>query len=543
MTPTQKFDVIVVGAGFAGMYALYRLRESGLAVRVIEAAGDVGGTWYWNQYPGARCDVPSVEYSYSFSRELEQEWDWTEVMAAQPEIREYANHVADRFDLRKDISFGTRVISATWDENHNHWQIDTDSGEQYIARYCVMATGCLSVPFYPDIPGREYFEGPVYHTGHWPDETVDLGDKHVAVIGTGSSGVQAIPVIAEQAKQLTVFQRTPVYTFPAHNRPLDPDYREEVKRHYDEIRATQRDSLIGISGWGVIGGQQSRQTRNILETTEAERLASVDHHGLGAIGAYADIRTNIEANEIACDLYRKKLSELIDDPEVARKLMPRDYPIGCKRQVFDTEYYETFNRDNVHLVDLRDAPIEEITSHGLRTTRQDYEFDVLIYATGFDAMTGALNRIQIKGRDSELLKDKWAEGPRAYLGLQSAGFPNLFTITGPGSPSVLSNMIVSIEQHVEWIDDCIGYLQANDFAAIEPSVEAENAWIEHVNEVASGTIFTAPTCNSWYLGANVPGKPRIFMPYVGGVGTYRQKCEEIAANGYEGFVLYRGGSG
>ena len=542
-----QLDAVVVGAGFAGLYALYRLRGIGLRVRVIDAADGVGGTWYWNRYPGARCDVPSIEYSFSFSDELQDEWSWSEWMAPQPELLAYANHVADRFDLRRDIQLGTRVTSASFDEATSRWSIETDAGERLVAKYCVMATGCLSIPNFPEIKDSEKFSGPTYHTGLWPQEGVDLAGRRVGLIGTGSSGVQSIPEIAKQAEHLLVFQRTPVFTFPAHNRPLDREFLDQVKASYDQIRSVQRQSLAGVAGWSPRALAKAKEAKarrsgprkifRILEATDAEKQAALDRFGFAAAAAYADVRTDPEANEAACELYRDRLREVIDDPAVAEGLSPRGYPIGCKRQVFDTDYYQTFNRSDVTLVDLRQGEIEEIVPTGLRTEHAEYEFDVLVYATGFDAMTGALMRIDILGREGQALRDRWADGPRAYLGLQVAGFPNLFTITGPGSPSVLSNMLVSIEQHVDWIADCITHLEKNGLVQIEPTPEAEDAWLEHVNEVAEGTMFTAPSCNSWYLGASIRGKPRIFMPYVGGVGRYRQKCDEVAAAGYTGFAL------
>lgn len=534
---TTNLDAIVIGAGFAGMYMLHRLREVGMDTRVIEAADDVGGTWYWNRYPGARCDVPSMEYSYSFSEELQQEWEWTEVMSGQPEILEYANHVADRFDLRRDMQFQTRVTSAIYDEQENLWTIETDKGDAYKAKYCIMATGCLSMPNAPEFKGADSFEGRLLHTGQWPHEEVILEGKRVGIIGTGSSGVQAIPAIAELAEHLFVFQRTPVYTFPAQNRPLDPDYVKKVKASYAEMREMQRHSFVGFSGFGGHLMSAEQPTRSILEASEDERKEALGKFGFGVFRSFVDVYTNLDANEVGCELYREKVRQLIDDPDVAEGLMPRGYPLGCKRQVIDTDYYAAFNRDNVTLVDLRRGAIETITSWGLRTENAEFEFDILIYATGFDAMTGAINSIDIRGRQGRTLRDKWKDGPRAYLGLQSHGFPNLFTITGPGSPSVLSNVLVSIEQHVDWIADCISYLNQNQLKTIEPTASAEDAWIEHVNQVAEGTMFTAPNCNSWYLGANIPGKARIFMPYIGGVGTYRDKCDQIVANGYEGFTL------
>ena len=547
-SPTRTFDAVVVGAGFAGMYMLFRLREMGLTAVVIEAASDVGGTWYWNRYPGARCDVPSMEYSLSFSKELEQEWDWAELMSAQPEILSYANHVADRFDLRRDIQFDTRVTSAHYAADANRWLIKTDGGESFAARYCIMATGCLSVPMTPEITGAENFSGEVVHTGCWPKSGVQLDGRRVGIIGTGSSGVQAIPEIAKVAEHLFVFQRTPTYTFPANNRPLREDYRQAFKANYDKVRQLQRYSPGGFSGFRPSREAPETPSAIVADDDASGRLsikdASIDtlreamkERGFGVFQAYGDVYTDLEGNEIACGLYRDWIDELVDDPVVADALKPRGYPLGCKRQVLDSNYYATFNRTNVTLVDLSKHGIDTITSTGLSAGGINYDFDLLIYATGFDAMTGALNRIDIRGRGGQSLREKWADGPRAYLGLQSAGFPNLFTITGPGSPSVLSNVLVSIEQHVDWISDCLGHLETNGIRTIEPEPAAEDAWVEHVGEVARNTMYTAPSCNSWYLGTNVAGKPRIFMPYVGGVGRYRRKCEEVVAGGYEGFRL------
>ncbi len=534
-----QVDVVVVGAGFSGMYMLHRLRQLGLSVQVLEAGSDVGGTWYWNRYPGARCDVPSMEYSYSFSEELQQEWNWSEVMAAQPEILQYANHVAERFDLRSDIQFDTRVASAIFAQDSKRWDVKTQAGDHYSARFCIMATGCLSVPNTPTIVGAENFSGPIYHTGNWPQQGVDFSGLSVGIIGTGSSGIQSIPVIAEQAKHLTVFQRTPNYTMPAHNGPLSEEFQQQAKSNYAEIRDEQRASQVGIIGYGFgFGGAENVEpTDEILATTEAQRMALVEAEGFVAIRRFADVSIDPDANELACEMYRQQIKRVINDEATAESLMPRDYPMGCKRPVIDTDYYETFNRDNVTLVDLRKGGIENIQAGGVKTGQGDYEFDVLVYATGFDAMTGALGKIDIRGRNDIALTEHWDAGPRTYLGLQASGFPNLFTITGPGSPSVLSNMIVSIEQHVDWISDCIAYMDRSELTTIEPTLDAEDKWIAHVNEAAEGTMFTATSCNSWYLGANIPGKPRIFMPYVGGVGTYRETCDRVAANDYEGFVL------
>ena len=536
---TDQLDVVIVGAGFAGMYMLHRLRKRNLKTVVLEAGSDVGGTWYWNRYPGARCDVPSMEYSYSFSSELQQEWDWSEVMAGQPEILEYAGHVADRFNLRPDINFDTRVISAVYDEANQCWSITTDKNQNYQSRYCIMATGCLSVTNTPEIKGANDFSGPIYHTGKWPHEGVDFTDVSVGIIGTGSSGIQAIPVIAENAKNLTIFQRTPNYTMPAYNKPLTAEFREEARANYDQIRADQRASLAGIVGYGFgFGGADLVEpTEQLKLTTEEQRKQLVNEEGFGAFRTFMDVGMDPEANEMACEMYRQHLATIIDNPTIANGLMPRDYPIGCKRPVIDTDYYKTFNRDNVTLVDLRQGGIRHITSSGVATEQGHYELDAIVYATGFDAMTGALERIDIRGKNGKSITEEWHAGPRTYLGLQIHGFPNLFTITGPGSPSVLSNMMVSIEQHVDWINDCIEHLDKNQVRAIEPEEEAVDKWITHVNQVAEGSMFTAPSCNSWYLGANIPGKPRIFMPYVGGVGEYRNRCDEIARNGYTGFNL------
>jgi cyclohexanone monooxygenase len=545
---TVDHDAVVVGAGFAGMYLLKRLREAGLSVKVLEAGTDVGGTWYWNRYPGARCDVPSMEYSYSFDPDLEQEWEWTEVMSAQPEILAYAQHVADRFDLRPDIRFETRVVAASFDDDTATWTITTDAGDQLTCTYCVMATGALSVPNTPDLPGIDDFEGTLVHTGYWPKEGVDLDGKRVGVIGTGSSAVQAIPVIAEQAGHLTLFQRTPVYTFPANNKPLRDDVQAAYKAHYSEVRDRQRHSPTGFSGFNPLkpdkAGQEGDAPKRprsprpeILDTTPEQRREMWEQQGFNTFNVYRDVFKDLDANELACELYRDHVRSVVIDPDKAEKLLPRDYPLGCKRQVIDTDFYDTFNRDNVDIIDLRAEPLTTIDVHGVHTTEQHVELDVLVLATGFDAMTGALDRIDITGRSGRTLRDKWRDGPRAYLGLQMEGFPNLFTVTGPGSPSVLSNVIVAIEHHVEWIDECIAHLRATGHRTIEPTADAESEWGEHVAEVAQGTMYTAPNCASWYLGSNIPGKPRVFLPYVGGMGRYRAHCDEVVDNGYDGFVI------
>ena len=538
-------DVLVVGAGFAGMYAVHRFRNQGLAVTVLEAGSDVGGTWYWNRYPGARCDVPSLEYSYGFSPELEQEWDWPEVFSAQGDILRYANHVADRFDLRRDMRFDSRVVAVEWRDDVGRWRLTTEAGAHYEAPFCVMATGCLSVPITPNVPGAESFRGEVYHTGRWPQESVDLAGKRVGIIGTGSSGVQAIPELARQAGHLTVFQRTPVYTVPANRKRMRAAVQQEFRDNYRAIREMQQNNRGGVSNFRPRKSVQrdeptatpAAQPQRLLDLTDAQRRETIDRFGLGALLAFPDVYSDPRANEIANALYRDTVRTMVRDPETAERLLPKTYGLGCKRQVIDRDYYDTFNRDNVTLVDLVETPIETVDATGVRTSARHYDLDALVYATGFDAMTGALLRANIKGRGGRALADKWCDGPVAYLGLQMAGFPNLFTVTGPGSPSVLCNMLVAIEQHVNWIGDCVAYLRANGLRTIEPRPESETAWVAHVNEVAAGTMFTAPTCNSWYLGANVPGKARIFMPYVGGYPRYRARCEHEAAHDYEGFAL------
>jgi cyclohexanone monooxygenase len=526
------YDAIIVGAGFAGLYMLHRLRGLGLHARVIEAADGVGGTWYWNRYPGARCDIESLEYQYGFDDDLAREWKWTERYASQPEILRYIEWVADRLDLRRDVQFQTRVTAAHFDEANGRWMVETDHGDRFSAAFCIMATGCLSSPRHPGFKGLESFQGDWYHTGYWPHEGVDFTGKRVGVIGTGSSGIQSIPLIARQAKQLTVFQRTPNFSIPAHNGPIDPEAEKRMTEHYTEVRQRARASTAGVVS-------RAPSEKSALQVTPEEREREYqerwEYGGLGMGGAFIDLVITREANETAAEFVRNKIRSIVKDPATAELLCPKDYPFATKRLCVDTDYFETFNRDNVTLVDLRASPIEEITRRGLRTADAEYEFDALVFATGFDAMTGALLAIDIKGREGTRLADAWAAGPRTYLGLQVAGFPNLFTITGPGSPSVLSNMIVSIEQHVDWIAGCIEYMLERGVGTIEPTLEAQDAWVQHVNDVASLTLF--PQANSWYMGANIPGKPRVFMPYIGGLGTYVQKCDDVAAKGYEGFAL------
>jgi len=546
----ERYDVVIVGAGFAGMYGLHKFRSQGLSVKVFEAGSDVGGTWYWNRYPGARCDVPSIEYSFGFSEELEQEWDWPEVFSAQPDILRYANHVADRFNLRKDIQFESRVTEVLFLEESGDWRISVGETYQCHAKFCVMATGCLSVPNTPEIEGADQFRGQVLHTGRWPKEEVDLSGKRVGVIGTGSSGVQAIPELAKMSGHLYVYQRSPVYTVPANRKAMREEVQQEFRKNYREIRRLQQHNFGGVSNFrlteSVRRPQADRANRKdaasampakILGLSEEARKQLIAEQGLGVLLSFADVYSDLEANEVANRLFREEIAQIVDDQNVAAGLLPNDYGLGCKRQVLDRDYYETFNRSDVTLVNLKETPLERITPNGIKTSDAEQELDVLIYATGFDAMTGALLKSNVVGKNGVALQDKWQFGPAAYLGLQISGFPNLFMVTGPGSPSVLCNMLVAIEQHINWISDCISHMEGNGLSQIEPTEQAEEQWVVQVNQVAEGTMYTAPSCNSWYLGANIPGKPRIFMPYVGGYPQYKARCDEIVANGYEGFSL------
>ena len=532
MSDSKQVDAVIVGAGFGGMYMLHRLRKAGLNAQVIEMGDGVGGTWYWNRYPGARVDIESMEYSYQFSEELQQEWEWSERYSPQPEILAYANHVADRFDLRSSILFETKVIATEYDEAKQRWNVETDKGQRFDAQFCIMATGCLSSTNLPKFEGLESFEGEWYHTGLWPHEKVDLSGKRVGLIGTGSSAIQTIPQVAKEAGELTVFQRTANYSIPAHNRDLDPEFVADIKAQYPAFRAANNLEAGGF------GSRTERNEGSVLEASDEERAALFEKKwgigGFGFLAAFGDLLMTGEANDFAANFVRDKIRQTVNDPETAELLCP-DQVIGCKRICVDIDYFETYNRDNVSLVNIKNAPIDRITKNGLETGGKEYEFDCLIFATGFDAMTGTLNKIDIRGREGQLLRDKWSAGPRNYLGLCAEGFPNLFTISGPGSPSVLTNMITSIEQHVNWITDCIVDLKSKGVASIEAELEAEDAWVDHVNELAGQTLY--PSCNSWYLGANIPGKTRVFMPYVGGLPLYSEKCDEVRANNYEGFKL------
>ena len=524
------FDAVVIGAGFGGMYMLHSLRKLGFTARVFEAGDGVGGTWYWNRYPGARCDIESLQYSYSFDEELEQEWNWTEKYAPQPEILDYANHVADRFDLRRDIRFDTRVSAATFDEAAGHWVVETDRGDKVTAWFCVTAVGCLSAANLPPFEGLDDFEGPVYHTGEWPHEEVDFTGKRVAVIGTGSSGIQSIPMIAAQASALTVFQRTPNYAVPAHNEMLDPQHVREVKADYPALRAKMRARPTGF--YFPFNSHSAHDSMPREREQQYEEFWA--RGGLPFLGAYGDLLFDKEANDTIAEFAQRKIRAIVKDPEIADLLCPDDI-FGCKRLCVDSGYFETFNLPHVKLVDVSEHPIERFTRGGVVSNGIEYEVDAVVCATGFAAMTGAFDKIRIAGRDGVTLTAKWAAGPRTYLGLSVHGFPNFFTITGPGSPSVLASMIQAIEQHVDWMTDCMAHLRDTGAQTIEPTLADEDAWVEHVNEVAQ--ISLRSTCSSWYVGANVPGRPRVFMPYIGGFPIYVDRCNQVMDAGYEGFVI------
>jgi cation diffusion facilitator CzcD-associated flavoprotein CzcO/acetyl esterase/lipase len=527
-----EVDVVIVGAGFAGMYQLYRMREAGFSAIVIEAAADVGGTWYWNRYPGARCDVLTIDYSYSWDPDLEEEWHWSERYATQPEILRYAQFVADKHDLRRDIHFNTRVTAAAWDESERRWTLHTDQGGDVRARYYVMATGCLSMPKKPDIDGVERFTGEVYFTSTWPHEGVDFSGKRVAVIGTGSSAVQSIPLIAEQADELVVFQRTPNFAIPARNGPVAEARLAEWRADPEAYREAARRSEIGVP--------REPPQLSALQVSEDERRARYEtmweEGELRSIGAtFNDILTNAEANDSMRRFLHEKIRAAVKDPAVADALCPTNHYVATKRPCLDSNYYETFNLPQVKLVDLHADPIRTITERGIDTAEHSLAFDAIVFATGFDAMTGAIVGVDIAGRNGRTLREAWKDGPQTYLGLMTVDFPNLFMITGPGSPSVLSNMMVSIEQHVEFITDTLIALRERGFDTIEPTAVAQAHWVQHNNEFADLTLM--PTADSWYMGANVPGKPQVFLPYIGGVNRYRAACEEVVARDYLGFAL------
>lgn len=534
----ERLDALVIGAGFSGLYALHRLRELGVRTRVLEMADAVGGTWLVNRYPGARCDIESIEYSYSFSEEIQQEWVWTETMPAQPEIEAYLNFVADRLDLRRDIAFNIEVVAMAYDDATATWTLTARTGERFTAPFVVAASGILSVPLEPDIAGMGSFEGTSLYTSRWPKSGVDLTGRRVGVVGTGSTGVQLIPVVAREAAQLHVFQRSAAYTLPWQVRPFAPGELDALKADYGNIRAAQREHPVGaarLSAFSVLLDMLARPP--LKSASREEQLRAVREHGVMGALNWGDLFFDIEANRMAAQLYGEAVARIVRDPRTAAALVPT-HPFACKRPIIDQGYYETFNRDNVTLVDLRAEPISTVTPTGIRTEAGVYDLDVIVYATGFDAMTGALSRIDVRGRDGALLRDVWAhEGAVSYLGLQVAGFPNMFTVQGPGSPSAATNFVAALEQHVEWIGDCIAYLRANGYRSIEALPTAQAEWIEHTTALVAPTVLVHPSCSSWYNGGNVPGKKRMYMGYTGGIPEYRRRCDEIAAAGYSGFEL------
>lgn len=529
--PGSRLDAVVIGAGFAGMYMLHRLRQLGLQSRVFEVGDGVGGTWYWNQYPGARCDVESMQYSYSFDDQLQQEWVWSERYPRQHEILNYLNHVADRFDLRKDISFETRVESAVYDEAGRTWTVKTNSGETVCARYVISAVGCLSAAQVPDLPGLASFRGKWYHTGQWPHEKVDFTGQRVAVIGTGSSGIQTIPAIAKEAAQVVVFQRTPNFSIPAWNAPLSIEAQNAWKVDFAAHRQLARTTKSGIL--------YEYPTKAVTDLTPEELEVAYEKRwargGPGFMHCFTDILTNKASNDTAVAFVHRKIRAIVKDPAVADMLCPTDHPIGSKRICVDTGYYETYNLPHVRLVNIKASPIQAVLPNGIRTKDADYEVDAIVFATGYDAVTGAIVKIDVRGKGGQSLKEKWDAGPRCYLGLMTHGFPNLFFITGPGSPSITTNVVVSIEQHVDWTARCIDAMEKKGITAAEANQPEEDAWVDTVNGLAANTLF--PSTASWFMGANIPGKPRVFLPYIGGLGKYTILCDEIAANGYSGFTM------
>lgn len=537
-SPAQQFDVVVVGAGFSGLYALHRFRELGLSVRVLEAADRIGGTWLFNRYPGARCDIESIEYSYSFSDQIQQEWEWTELLPAQPEVEAYLNFVADRLDLRRDIQFDTRVHTMEFDEAEPGWLLETEGGERFAATFVIAATGILSTPLDPQIPGQDTFDGTLLFTSQYPRAAHDLAGKRVGVIGTGSTGVQTIPIIAEQAAELYVFQRSAAYTFPSPARPYQPGELDELKARYDEIRTNQLSARIGAARLSAFSVMLDMFDYPPLKTASRdEQLRSISEHGVIGAFRWNDVMFDPEAAKLATALYGEALARIVRDPQTAASLVPT-YPFGCKRPIIDQGYFETFNRDNVTLVDLRRDPIRDIIPAGIRTEQNAYELDVILFATGFDAMTGALTQIDIRGRDGASLRSFWqTDGPFSYLGLQVAGFPNLFTIQGPGSPSASSNFVAAMEHHVDWIADCVTHLRAAGRNTIEALPAAQEEWFDGISRMVAGSVLVHPDCKSWYNGSNVPGKKRMYTTYPAGLPEYRRRLDEIATAGYTGFRI------
>lgn len=528
---TANYEVIVVGAGFAGLQMLHMLRQKGFNAIALEAADDIGGTWHWNRYPGARCDVESLQYSYQFDAEIEQRWEWHEKYPPQEEILRYAHFVADHLGLRKHIQCNMRVSSARFDEQHKHWQLVCENDTRLSARFVVLATGVLSMPHTPAFAGLDTFEGDIYHTGNWPQQAVDFSGKRVGVIGSGSSAIQAIPLIAQQADKLSVFQRTASYSLPARNRPLPAIELAACKSNYPALRAAQNASPAGM----VFSLGANAQSAHEVDADERQRIFERywEHGGMGFLSSFSDLLFDAEANRYASDFIRSKIRLLVDDAATAEKLCP-EQAIGCKRACVDTDYYLTYNRDNVELVSLKDTPIQRMDAGGLFVDDEYHALDVIVMATGFDAITGAVRQMHIEGSNGKRLDQLWAQGANNYLGLAVAGFPNLFTICGPGSPSVLTNMMVSIDQHVNWILRCLCEMRTRQDQLIEATPSAQEDWVTEVNAIANYTLY--PSCNSWYSGDNIPGKPGNFMPYAAGIPMYMQRLQQCADNNYEGFI-------
>jgi cyclohexanone monooxygenase len=535
----ESVDVVVVGAGFGGLAALRKFRdELGLSVRLLEAASGPGGVWFWNRYPGARCDVESLQYTFGFSEELAQEWCWTERFAAQPEILSYLNHVVERFDLAKDIHFNTRLTSAAFDEHNYRWSLEAEPAGHYDTRYLIMATGPLSSPYTPEFPGADDFEGEIYHTGLWPDHPVEFKDKRVAIIGTGSSGVQAATAISDRVAHLYVMQRTAHHCVPAGNRPLHPGEQDAVKIRYGELRAAWR-ATPGATAWRSLPTDEVVVTydKSALEVSEGERRQTFErawtYGGTAIHRAYTDLLTSEQASLLANDFIGEKIASIVKDPVTADLLTPRQY-YGTKRLILESGYYEMFNQPNVTLVDVRSDPIERLTPTGVKTQSASYDVDMVIFATGYDALTGTLTRIDIRGREGAVLRDVWRTGPASYLGIMVAGFPNLFIVAGPQSPSVLANVIAANEYQVDWISGAIRHLEGHGIEAMEPSPEAQIGWAAHVAELGRKSIYTKG--GSWYWGSNIDDKPKVFLPYIN-FPNYAAKCNQVASDGYEGFVL------
>ncbi len=522
----RRVDVLIVGGGFGGMYATYKFREMGLQIQSFEAGGGLGGVWYWNRYPGARVDLPSIDYSFSFSREIEQEWTWSEQFAAQPELLRYIDFVAERLSLNKHYQFNCRIERAQWDDSRRLWVLTTDQGQVWEAPFCIMATGPLSVPKEPEISGLSRFKGAMYRAARWPHHEVRFEGQRVGVIGTGSTGIQVVQEVGKTAGELFVFQRTPSFTMPMRNVKLEPDYVAEVKRHYPGIREAARNSAVG--------GTRPQSTRGFFTCTPAQRLTLLEdawkNGGLAMLGTFSDLLVNEEANEQVAEFVRGKISEVVKDPVTAEKLKPRGYPIFARRPCLDSSYYETYNQPNVHLVDLYEQPIVEITESGVRTEQGEYELDMLILATGYDGLTGALTAFDVVGRDGQTVNQKWKDGASTYLGLMMAGFPNLFMTTGPTGPAALANIIRISENDVDWIADLMVHMKNNGQAVVEVKPEAEQAWMTLVGNLAQRSLLRK--AKTWYLGTNVKDKPQGLTLFTGGFLKYREHCAAASQDGY-----------